>query len=215
MVLNTLPIHEPTGIMHVQETADDDSTSSTILVSSGVKRPFTGAQPKRHVHFADEVTFIASQYEDKRECRQGWYSPKQYKLFRAATLEAAQQILSTERRNRAPHGYDRVMTRTFEYCKSAPDVVKDTCLPANDFLHLQRWMEVASSRIGLEKWAVRSVSAEKTIRRTALLECVRQSSSAEQLGLACVRVSRPSVLYARSLAQAQAAVVNKESFFHV
>lgn len=141
--------------------------------------------------------------ENKEAC---WYNAADYRTFRVAALDAAQQIVATEKRNRAPFSYQRVMEHTYQACSCNCDSVDDmeadgdstmmdqhkdvetaafcrcrdgdgsdchiAVLCAADALHLQRWLEVATSRLGLEKWSVRSIAADKAERRLAMYGAV-------------------------------------------
>jgi len=198
--------------------ADDDgsSTSSTVAVFM---------EPKKRVRFS-----AANQsYENHTICQEDlkqicWYNPRDYRRFRAAALEASQQIIQVEARNRAPFSYQRVLEHTYDTCTSFEVDPAKTIVSASDFVHLQRWLEVASSRVGLEKWSIRKIASDKSARRRALNQVIndgqtysndlqQQHNEAEYLRESCVRLSRPSRLFARAMAQATAAAVQKDCFF--
>ena len=203
-------------------TMDDDSASFNVNNTS-----WDHAQSTKNI----AVTFATSLNEEyanevmvKNEIRELWYQPSDYQLFRTMALDASQQIIATEKRNRAPHSYQRVLERTYEACciqgASINDMMEVECdneanhamddeeeaatvsstitsesdsemsdhvfsLPQNtkkttlnsilsgeDFVHLQRWLEVGSSRIGLEKWSIRTISTSRSTRRDTIIETV-------------------------------------------
>ena len=202
-------------------TLDDDSTSFNASSSNWDQK--TSSKHKM-------VTFSLSLNEEysngvmvKSEVRELWYQPSEYQTFRTMALDASQQIIATEKRNRAPHSYQRVMERTYAACcshsASITDMMNIECdeetnhiledaeeataassaitsesesdmsdddattpqnlpakhnsiLSAEDFVHLQRWLEVGSSRIGLEKWSIRTISTSRSTRRDTIVETV-------------------------------------------
>lgn len=221
--------HSNSAIMLYEQT-DDSSIKSTVTVES--QKPTT--QPSS-VSCAKRVRFSTAparcyentticQEEVRQEC---WLRPRDYKRFRAAALEASQQIIAVEQRNRAPFSYQRVLERTLEACLEVPEETDRPVLAAAEMVHLQRWLEVASSRIGLEKWSIRKIAADKVARRQALNRFIREEQTyadysddeqeaaeeADYLAATCERISRPSRLLARTMAQATAAAVQKDGFF--
>jgi hypothetical protein len=205
----------PTLIVDGPIIDDNCSVSSTITVSNNIKRRVQ-FDLSHNISYESNIT--------PEESRKTWYRTKDYRIFRACAVDAAQQIMSFEARNRAPFSYKRVLEQTYVACSSASDETKQV-LSRDECTHLERWMEVASSRVGLEKWSIRSISADKAERRAALTQAVLnlQASSemseqesfdvAEFLRCTCESISRPSRLFARTMAQAQAAAIVKVNFF--
>jgi hypothetical protein len=272
-------------------TLDDDSTSFNTSSSSWDQK--SSSKNK-------SVTFSLSLNEEysnevmvKSEIRELWYQPSEYQTFRTMALDASQQIIATEKRNRAPHSYQRVLERTYAACCShsasindmmnvecddeANHVMEDdeeataassaitsesedemtddeatkmhntttnnnSILSAEDFVHLQRWLEVGSSRIGLEKWSIRTISTSRSTRRDTIVESVMslqqeniytqstknaktlRSTKQQELSLdddcaefirgTSERLSRPSCLFCLIMAQGLAAAVAKENMFN-
>jgi hypothetical protein len=271
-------------------TMDDDSTSFNASSS-------TWDQSRSAKTIA--VTFATSPNEEyanesmvKSELKELWYQPADYQLFRTMALDASQQIIATEKRNRAPHSYQRVLERTYEACcihsASINDMMNIACddeanhtvddeeitstsstittdsenemndqeftspqnviksrhssiLSADDFVHLQRWLEVGSSRIGLEKWSIRTISTSRSTRRDTIIETImslqqenqydqsvktlklrrnvnqqeqsRKDDCAEFIRGTSERLSRPSCLFSFVMAQGLAAAVAKENLY--
>ena len=199
-------------------TVDDSSTSSTVPAVEPVK------PKRRRVRFASKdanqyyENHLICQEDLKVEC---WYTTRDYKRFRQSALEASLQIVQLEERNRAPFSYRRVLEHTYNACREQTTETTTTAsvLPASEFVHLQRWVEVASCRIGLEKWSVRAIAADKSARRKAINEVVRDhqgpptddDEEEEELRETCMHLSRPSRLFARTMAEATAAAVRKDS----
>ena len=192
-------------------TVDDDSTS---FHTSGSSWETARSSKRITVSFN---TSLNEEYSNgvmvKSEVRELWYQPSDYQLFRSMALDASQQIIATEKRNRAPHSYQRVLERTYSVCcshsastevhddddtnhamedehatatnsmsttycenhtmeKSAKEAAHTSILSPEDFVHLQRWLEVGSSRIGLEKWSIRTITSSRSARRDAMLETI-------------------------------------------
>ena len=216
----------------------DDSSIHSTVATTDVKQSkpplsvrFSAAPPRCY-----ENTIICKE-DVLNEC---WLRPRDYKRFRAAALEASQQIIAVEQRNRAPFSYQRVLERTLEVCCQAVEETMSSkpVMSESEFVHLQRWFDVASSRIGLEKWSIRKIANDKSVRRQTLNQVVRDEKkrassfyhnyydsdnsdedeqekldAAEYLAETCARISRPSRLMARTLAIATAAAVQKDDFF--
>lgn len=181
----------------------------------------------------DNVVLTKTQVKDL------WYGPLDYRFFRSMALDASQHITATEKRNRAPYSYQRVLERAHAVCSSSSSsaavIVEPSCchddehnttttcahhvLDATDFVHLQRWLEVATSRLGLEKWSIRSIAADKVARRQAVTSTVLghlyqhdddDDDAQEALRAECERLSRPSRLFSHTLALGLAAALEKE-----
>jgi hypothetical protein len=283
---------------HQQQGEGDDASSLEMTVSlDDDSSSFNQSDSARLCSSSNSVSFamhLNEVYENdkmvKSELHELWYQPTEYQTFRAMALEASQQIIATEKRNRAPHSYQRVLERTFAACcnyvdetstdqneddmyndndeemsytdstnsndsgsnielifqqqdetiKSKQSVTIPSVLSVEDFVHLQRWLEVGSSRIGLEKWSIRTVSVTRSARRDAIMESImsvqqqvqyatrfpsskkdihhkqkqqKWSDSAEFIRGTSERLSRPSCLFCLVMAQALAAAVHKENIF--
>jgi hypothetical protein len=203
---------------------DDDSTSSTVLThpTDKQRQPLqatTSETVRKSVRFCEEDNeMYDNQVMTKTQVKDLWYGPLDYRFFRSMALDASQHITATEKRNRAPYSYQRVLERAHAVCSAV--IVEPTSLNANsnvldatDFVHLQRWLEVATSRLGLEKWSIRSIAADKVTRRHALTEAVLgplYQHDAHALRAECERLSRPSRLFSHTLALGLAAALEKE-----
>lgn len=199
---------------------DDASVSSTLTVErydskqqlhSSVSHAGGHRQPKKSVTF-DMMKNVEYELNSvpSNDFNSSWYSPRDYKEFKAQAKDAANQIVHIEAKNRAPFSYQRVMENTFNSCLQAKND-SDEILAASDFVHLLRWIEVASSRCGLEKWSLGSISRDRSTRRkeiTATVLSIQKndcgSESDEFIRLSCENISRPSRLYAHIMAQALA-----------
>jgi hypothetical protein len=227
-------LRRPRSVVVIEPVADDASTSSTLTVH-GSSKPIIDEEeldekPEREKRVAfnleDNIEYSNTALT-KNDRKALWYTARELKLFRIAALDSAQQIVKVEERNRAPFSYKRVMERTYDICSLVSHDNDDRIvIPDTDFVHVQRWMEVATSRVGLEKWAIRKVALDKLQRREDIVKAVSEltrvpcsaTTSAvdkeEFIRYSCERISRPSCLFARTLAQAQAAAVKKENNFH-
>ena len=246
----------------VTASLDDDSSS---LASPGHSSctSWDLASKTKGVRFAMHLNVeYTNDAMEKCELKDLWYQVPDYQSFRSLAYDTAQQIIATEKRNRAPHSYQRVMERTYAACcnsvidcdvgdcgdsnisadenplmqwqpeeKKAIGVIHNCVLPAEDFVHLQRWLEVGSSRIGLEKHSLHCISSTKSSRRDMITETImlvqqqqerdkingkRRSiddinEKAEFIRCTSERLSRPSCLFSLVLAQGLAAAIVKEN----
>jgi hypothetical protein len=198
---------------------DDDSISSTLTVER--------ITTKQQLHHSSEnhdvamkqkkcVTFNLTrnaEYEIELfdEMSSVWYCQKDYRSFKSQVKDAANQIIQIEAKNKAPFSYQRVMEKTFNSCLHAKSD-HDEILPESEFVHLLRWIEVASSRCGLEKWSLGSVSRDRSTRRREMnatvlsiqRSCGGSNESDEFIRRSCENMSRPSRLYATVMARALA-----------
>jgi hypothetical protein len=246
----------------VTATLDDDSSS---LTTSGhlSSTSWDTASKRKGVRFAMHLNVeYTNESVSVCELKDLWYLGPDYQAFRLLAYDTAQQIIATEKRNRAPHSYQRVMERTYAACcnygtESKPldvaivdstdgvdanssmrdesdeknGVFSNCVLSADEFVHLQRWLEVGSSRIGLEKHAIQCISSTKSSRRDSITETILlvqqqqardkingkvrslddKNSKAEFIRRTSERLSRPSCLFSLVLAQGLAAAVVKEN----
>lgn len=195
---------------------DDDQSISTTgtAASSSTTNTTKSSSSKKSVRFnLNDTQFYANQQLCKEECADLWYTAGEYRCFKSVTVALAREVTKTEAKNRAVFSYERVMMRAYEVCKASPSETYASPLSPDDRRHLRRWAEVAPSRLGLEKWAVRPMNRDRSARRSqlydavldlqdslkdddALQECLRRHSE---------RISLPSRLFARCMADAQAA----------
>lgn len=245
----------------VPDDEDCHSTASTVLVDHPLfdqkkKEERSSTSPstaKKSVQFSTEP----SQYHDPTisvltpelvaEC---WYHLHEIQTFRQQVIALTQHVVQFERLNRAPFSYQRVLERTFNDscgCRGVrPSEADDDAVVvvagggSENQQHLQRWLEVADCRLGLERLCVAKIARDKTKRRVALQRLMRQErrrrqqqqeqkildngnnnlavlsedkknqDRAEWLREECDRYSRPSRVFARTMAEALAAVIRNE-----
>jgi len=241
-------VRPPAIKLYYEQPEDDSSTSSTLLVddqhSSSSKNTHTYSS--KHVRFS---TAPSQYYEHPIEYTEEliarcWYQPDDIKTFRSNTVETSKRVVAIEKRNRAPFSYQRVLERTFEACTevTSEEAAYDdhrSVLATSEKEHLQRWLEVANSRIGIEKLCIHKIAREKTMRRCTLNRIMRnekklqqqqqknrepvatidasnddaqeQHDRSEHLRETCARVSRPCRVFARTMAEALAVVVREEN----
>lgn len=201
---------------------DDASVSSTLTVDRlNDKQISVVPETKKRVTFDMEknaTNTYDSTLNDEKNSQ--WYGLHEYKEFKHLAKQAANQIITIESRNRAPFSYQRVMKKTFDTCLHET-CDRDEILPESEFLHLLRWVEVATSRCGLEKWSLQHLSRDRSIRRRELIQTVlniQQNSISvsntddidEFIRTTCENISRPSRLFARVMAKALEAAEQKD-----
>jgi hypothetical protein len=250
-------------------SAFDDDSSSLNASGHSSSTSWGSVSKNKSVRFA---THLNVEYTNETvalcEMKDLWYQVPDYQSFRSLAYDTAQQIIATEKRNRAPHSYQRVMERTYAACckygnergnyfsqdvaplnsnagldaNSLMQVPSDEdkesgvffhcVLPPDEFVHLQRWLEVGSSRIGLEKHSIQCISSTKSSRRDSITETILllrqqqardkingkiraaddENAKAEFIRRTSERLSRSSCLFSLVLAQGLAAAVVKENY---
>jgi hypothetical protein len=186
---------------------DDSSTSSTITVDRKGLNP--AEQPcnstyhrKQGVTFAlNENLSYTTDYISPTEYKERWYSGSDYRKFKTMTKEAASQIAKLESKNKAPFSYTRVMEIAFIMCENSIDHnTSSTPISESHFIHVVRWVEVASSRCGLEKLSIQHIGRDRKIRRKQLVDVVlslqQRNGNEDYIRLSCERLSFPSRKYA-------------------
>jgi hypothetical protein len=203
---------------------DDASTSSTMTVErqASTKQEESNTDDnstKRSVRFCMAKN---ESYSNNGMCKEDlselWYDNTEYKHFRNSAMYTAKEIVKVEARNKAPFSYERVMSHAYlACCKATSD--EGNVLTEDEFKHLVRWAEVATNRLGLEKWSIRSVGHDRSFRRSLIKDMVYEAQNnyqADNISLdyyiseASANISRPMRLYARTLAEAQAAAAQKQ-----
>jgi hypothetical protein len=220
--------------LHLSSTAlfaDDASVSSTISVDHQIKELSASSSSSKRVTFNMSLD---ENHDNKNviceeDCRNLWYRSSDYQYFKRATFNEAKAIIDAESKNRAPYSYRQVLEHTYhQLCHIAISECDEyqSLSTTVDHSYLNRWAEVAPSRIGMERWAVRSIAKDKSMRRFEIVDIVLSSQDAhsnqqpgtqEAIRKSCERISRPGRLFAVALAQAQAAALlkeeSKEDFF--
>ena len=189
----------------------------------------------KHVHFSTEPSQYYSntvEYTLEELTVDCWYNTEEIKNFRKTGMELALHVLEVERLNRARFSYQRVFERTLEACRQVKSEEDVNCsvLETSEMEHLQRWLDVADCRLGLERVSILLLARDKTVRRCALQRLIRDEqrrphhgnsspahvwidgstepwNRAEFLRHECARYSRPSRVWARTMAEALADVV--------
>jgi hypothetical protein len=209
---------------------DDASTSSTMTVErrSSIKQvESTTAADDAASGSRRSVSFCMAKNESfsnnvmcEEDLRELWYENSEYKDFRSFTMcpYVAKEINKAEARSMAPLSYERVMTHTYRTCCKATSE-QGNVLTADEFKHLVRWAEVATSQLGLETRSIRSVRHDRSFRRSLMLDMVLEAQNNYQddfvsmddyVADSCATISRPMRLFSRTLAEAQAVAARND-----
>lgn len=195
---------------------DDDSFSSTMCVEPAEKQQHVAAMRRMRSHYSvrfnDNANTIHTdemlwRMDDGEPAGETWYTGLEYQRLRQSAISAAQQIIAIETRNKAPRSYMKVMERCYERCMNCQLEEYEQ----EDRIHVIRWVQAATSRIGLEKWSVRTIAAERARRRNGVLSAVLFcDDDDESRRLASLQWSQPSAVFARVWADAVALAVQQE-----
>lgn len=195
---------------------DDQSIASTVSCSS--------SSTTKSVRFnTDDNVEYANTQLCKEETKELWCTSADYKAFRAHTTALAREVQKAEAKNRAPFSYQRVLLRTYEVCSDSVVETQRSLLSYDERKHLRRWSEVAQSRLGLERWAVRAIGKDRSLRRAEIVDVVldlqelyHTEGLEEHIREHAERLSRPSRLFARHMAEASAeALMNQEAAYYL
>jgi hypothetical protein len=224
----------PTMLLKITDThwgksceQDDTSVSSTITVEgrSSTKQEEWTTDDDATTTSRRRVRFCMAKNESfsnnvmcEEDLRELWYKSSDFKHFRSFTSHVAKEITKAEARIRAPFSFERVMTHTYLACIKATSE-QGNVLTADEFEHLVRWAEVASSRFGMEKWSIRSIAHDRSYRRSLIRDMVMEAQNHCQgdfvnmdlyVADSCAAISRPMRLFSRTLAEAQAVAIRND-----
>jgi hypothetical protein len=196
---------------------DDDNMStasaqSTFTVES---QQLKQQGSRRRVQFKENLNvFHRNTQMDRQECKELWSTGAEMKQFKAQTAFIAREINRTEKVNAAPFSYQRVVLAAYDACCRMQVDTNTSVLNEIEGQHLHKWLNVATSRIGLERVCIREIAQDKYARRTHVVDAVldvqcclesRNHDGDELMRAASQAISRTSRQFARELAKAQAA----------
>jgi hypothetical protein len=150
------------------------------------------------------------QYKD--EVYELWYSSQDYKTFRAQTSKIAQAVAKSTVTSLNRTSYQTAITRTYLACCEAVQGTEDILTPCESNTLM---MCVDSNRLGMDKYAVKTVTKHRSERRSVLQSAVFAAQKGKAkcglLRATSEYISLASRLYARTMAVALAAdIENKE-----
>merc|ERR1711981_392209 len=140
--------------------------------------------------------------------------------MRAHNEAMIKEVAEHERKNCFPFSYTRIMTRTYSASHDyAGDISNKSfsVLDKTEMSRLKRWLSFATSRVGLEKWAIKGYRNDRQYKVCKLVESVLDLQDMESdelqyvedvdelIRIACERMTRPSKIFARTIAEAHAA----------
>jgi hypothetical protein len=215
---------------HLRESyeQDDASMSSTMTVdrqSSTTKQEEPTSDYDATTSSRRSVSFCMEKNESfsnnamcKEDLRELWYEKSEFKRIRNFAMYVAKEISKSEALCKAPFSYERVLVQTYLSCCKATSE-QGNVLTADEFKHLVRWAEVAKSRLGLEKWSIRSIKHDRSYRRSMMMDMVMEAQNNYQddvvrmdvyVADSCAAISRPMRLFSRTLAEAQAVAAHND-----
>jgi len=227
---------ESTASLSTSSTPSIARSSSSVASFDSEVEEGTSCAPKekKSVRIDEELN---REHENKLYCREesqnSWYTERDYRHFKRQTKTISRAVVQSEACNCAPFSYKRVMKRVFDVCASASTEAdaehsQDGCasgiLSEDDMRHMKRWAEAAPMRLGIERFTIRSISRDMALLRGELVETVLALQKvetqpgcafdrAEHIRRSSMRASRPSRLFARAIAEAQAAALEGDRFF--
>jgi hypothetical protein len=202
---------------------DDASTSSTMTVErqSSVKQEESPSDDDSTNTSRRSVSFCMAKNESfsnnvmcKEDTRELWYENSDYNHFRSSTTREVKEIIRAEARSKMRLSYERVMTHTYLACCKATSE-QGVVLAADEFKSLVFWAEIAPSRLGLEKWSIRSLGHDKSYRRSMMMDMVMEAQNNygdmnDHVAMCCATTSRPMRLFSCILAEAHAVATRND-----
>jgi hypothetical protein len=176
------------------------------------------------------VQFNESQntsYDNKQLCFEEcqellWYSNVDFKDFKSSTYAIAKDFLRKHPKGeRDPYSYQGILSSTFSACCRCKDEREGSVVPEPTENLLNRYMKYWTDLVGLERYLVRKINADKNLRRRMVRDAVlnvqlqnNQSPDSsrpwgqqgmEIMRAASMEASRPSRLLAMQIARSHAA----------
>lgn len=203
---------------------DDFSVSSegsTFSVSAHkvegpIHLPFQSCQQRRRQVQFDEGqnVYHSNTVMTKDECQSLWHSRVDMKNFKQTTRAIAVEIHRSEKANTAPNSYARVVLAAYAACCRAVCDTNVSPLDNKEQKNLRKWMQVAVSRTGLDRSSIREIALERHQRRQHIAHVVMEMQESlvyredldQVIRKASEAISRPSRLFAREIAEAQASM---------
>jgi hypothetical protein len=256
VLVSEVAVSTPCGGLQSSNNNNNNADGFVSFLSNSDEKQ-NQQQKKKSVSFDEtrNISYRNMQNMSSEECKRLWCSVQDALRFREATSGLAKQVARFEELDTSEHSYRRVMERTYEACccccqeesigtnEDEPSdddestAVSSSVLTTAGEQALEKWMDRATTRLGLEKRAIRLIAQDRSARRKCIIRTVLRiqrearskaaassssSSSktttttttttpderqAKLICSSCQAISRPSRLFAQVVAHALAAVV--------
>jgi predicted P-loop ATPase len=155
----------------------------------------------------------------KEGCKDQWYTRSELHEFRVATGDMIAAIAQTDEYDQSLFSYQNVLKRAYMTCSQQVQDIRTIELPYRDQSQLARWVQISTSRLGLERWSVSAIRSDLTRCHKEIVALViylqkhpvlSEGEDAcnilprdECIRLSCERLSRSNRLFAQCIAKAQ------------
>lgn len=202
--------------VYLSKVADDEVSVASMHSTFAVDSPAKDSRQALHrrVTFDENRNvYHANRQMNREEVRELWSTSAEMKQCKAQTVFLAKEIIRAEKDNSAPLSYHRIVLGAYDACCRVTCENNTSPLTEVERQHLNKWMEISTSRIGMERICIREISQDKYARRAHVVDAVLDvqenlacgaQDGDELLRQASQSVSRTSRLFARELAHAQA-----------
>jgi hypothetical protein len=190
-----------------------DIDNSSVCSSTGT---FLLVEVSKHLQGFKNETYSNTQI-CKEDCIEFWYNGSDYRDFKTYNRSLVRHISKHEQMNRNPSLYQRTLLRTYKACLdcTSDSTLGGSVLTTTEERQLRRVMQLSTPRLGLERSSIRAIHRDGSYRRQNIVQAVMEIQDemeqlickdvrAQYLRQACESISRPSCIFARQLAQAQA-----------
>ena len=187
--------------------SDDASTVSTrnhsMMACSEISLV---SRPQKRVRFGKKYIYSTYLEGDDIPSSDIWYNKEDYDQFRESLKMEARKVAKTNRKE----GTDQAVETAFQRIAALHEPA-EVATPALEH-ELSALLQQGSSKLqhtGLERFLSRKIYSDKTARRTLMTKTIMQlqqqsstRSDSEAIRLACEKLSRPSIAFARCVAKA-------------
>ena len=164
------------------------------------------SRPQKRVRFGKKYIYSTYLEGDDIPSSDIWYNKEDYDQFRESLKMEARKVAKTNRKE----GTDQAVETAFQRIAALHEPA-EVATPALEH-ELSALLQQGSSKLqhtGLERFLSRKIYSDKTARRTLMTKTIMQlqqqsstRSDSEAIRLACEKLSRPSIAFARCVAKA-------------
>ena len=160
-------------------------------------------------------------FEERAEL---WHTPSDIQLFKDSARTFVKDIIKIEKGQDQSLSFRGVFFQVYDQCcnlwSSTTCFSADQVVTSEESHKLATWMAIASDRWGLERLSIRKIHGDRSMRRKrnvrvvlemqSVLESLDDEVKANYLRKAGEHITRPSVIFAQLLAQAQATALSRD-----
>lgn len=225
------PFSSPRQVcLHESRQAPPEDDADEEAMQYSLNNTIQTNKKKKNVRFNDvNVEFYdCGRVIREEDCSNLWYSALEIHRFKDANMDFAGQVAFADRQKKGNDecSYQNVLKRTYQACCLCSHETDSNILTRHEEKHLIKWLDCEPNRLGTERKTIAEIGRDRRYRRSRIMDLVliiqetmRKNNGGNANGTSrpdadamarvmsdsCQQVSRPSRLFARHLAMAQAA----------